>query len=133
MTFGTPVSPETTRSSPRFGSGSSPATTSSPAAILRRARSSVGVIDIAKRIARARSGCASVWFTGRSLRECSGWWRQCLACANAGMHGIIFVELQKYVTARLGESTWAVLLADAGLRNQHYFPSSEYPDTQAMA
>ena len=48
------------------------------------------------------------------------------------MHGIIMVELGKFVEARLGAAGWTKLLADAGLSGRFYVPIEEYPDAEAM-
>jgi hypothetical protein len=47
------------------------------------------------------------------------------------MHGIIFVELRRFVDARFGEGTWHALLADAKLGSQLYVPVTDYPDADA--
>jgi hypothetical protein len=49
------------------------------------------------------------------------------------MHGIIFAELQKYVTARLGAGAWDELLKQAGLGGTLFLPVQEYPDGHALA
>lgn len=49
------------------------------------------------------------------------------------MHGIIFVELKKYVTARHGDGAWRMILRGAGLPAAMYLPVVAYPDEQAAA
>jgi predicted hydrocarbon binding protein len=48
------------------------------------------------------------------------------------MHGLIFVELKKYVEARYNQETWEQLLEKAGLKHQMYRASSVYPDGDAL-
>jgi predicted hydrocarbon binding protein len=48
------------------------------------------------------------------------------------MHGLIFVELKKYVEARYNQETWELLLEKAGLKHQMYLASSVYPDGDAL-
>jgi hypothetical protein len=47
------------------------------------------------------------------------------------MHGIIFVELKKYVDAKLGPDAWGRLLDTAGMRGRLFMPVEEYPDADA--
>lgn len=49
------------------------------------------------------------------------------------MHGLIFVELKKYVTARYDEKTWEALLDKAGLKHQTFLASNVYPDQEILA
>jgi hypothetical protein len=49
------------------------------------------------------------------------------------LHGLIFSELRKYATARLGERAWEPLLAKAGLAGKLYVRVSTYPDTDVTA
>src|SRR5690242_7808413 len=49
------------------------------------------------------------------------------------MHGLIFVELRKYVEARYNKETWEALLEKAGLKHQIFLQSSIYPDGDALA
>src|SRR4029453_9464798 len=49
------------------------------------------------------------------------------------MHGVIFVELRKFVDARLGDTAWPLLLARAGLQERMYLPVQEDPDAEAMS
>jgi predicted hydrocarbon binding protein len=48
------------------------------------------------------------------------------------VHGLIFVELKKYVDARYNQETWERLLDKAGLKHQMYLASSIYPDGDAL-
>jgi hypothetical protein len=49
------------------------------------------------------------------------------------MHGVIFVELKKFVDARLGEAAWTELTDGAGLHGRAYLPVQDYPDAEALA
>ena len=49
------------------------------------------------------------------------------------MHGTILAELEKYVTAKQGASTWSTLLDNAGLGRKEYEPLATYPDTEVVA
>jgi predicted hydrocarbon binding protein len=49
------------------------------------------------------------------------------------MHGAIFVELQKYVSTKLGEEAWPTLLSEAGLAGKAYEALEVYPDEDALA
>ncbi|MBA3258296.1 MAG: heme NO-binding domain-containing protein [Gemmatimonadales bacterium] len=49
------------------------------------------------------------------------------------MHGIVHVELQKYVIARHGRPVWLDLLKQAGIGNKAYLVSQQYPDTDIVA
>ncbi|HEX2327941.1 MAG TPA: heme NO-binding domain-containing protein [Candidatus Angelobacter sp.] len=49
------------------------------------------------------------------------------------MHGLIFVELRKYVVAKFDEKTWEQLLEKAGLKHQMFLASTVYPDQDAIA
>jgi hypothetical protein len=49
------------------------------------------------------------------------------------MHGVIFVELKKFVDARLGEDAWPAILGPAGLDGRVYLPVEDYPDSEAAA
>lgn len=44
------------------------------------------------------------------------------------MHGLIFVELKKFVDARLGEDAWSSITTAAELPGKVYLPVQEYPD-----
>ncbi len=46
------------------------------------------------------------------------------------MHGIIFQELQRYVSKSFGLSAWYGLLKGAALERQLYLPTQHYPDVQ---
>jgi hypothetical protein len=48
------------------------------------------------------------------------------------MHGVIFLELRKFVGARLGDHAWDGLLQQAGLGGQVYLAVKEYPDSDAL-
>jgi hypothetical protein len=49
------------------------------------------------------------------------------------MHGLIFVELKKFVDARLGEAAWRDLLCQAGLDGREYLPVQEHPEAEVLA
>ncbi len=49
------------------------------------------------------------------------------------MHGIIFQELRRYATARLGEQGWDTLVQQAGLTRDSYLAFKSYPDAEAVA
>jgi mitochondrial fission protein ELM1 len=49
------------------------------------------------------------------------------------MHGLIFVELRKYVETKFDAKTWDVLLEKAGLRGNMYLAASVYPDSDILA
>jgi hypothetical protein len=49
------------------------------------------------------------------------------------MHGIVFAELQKFVTHEMGEDSWNQLLREAGLTGKVYMPITEYPDAEIGA
>lgn len=49
------------------------------------------------------------------------------------MHGIIFTELRKYVSGKVGKEAWDGALKDAGLAAKIYLPIQSYPDTEAVA
>jgi hypothetical protein len=49
------------------------------------------------------------------------------------MHGLIFLELKKFVAARLGEAAWRDLLCRAGLEGREYLPVQEHPEAEAIA
>ncbi len=49
------------------------------------------------------------------------------------MHGIIFVELKKYVQSKVGPGTWETLLAKSGLTRTSYLITSVYPDEEMVA
>jgi predicted hydrocarbon binding protein len=47
------------------------------------------------------------------------------------MHGVIFLELRKYVSARLSDKAWDELLTRSGVDSQIYLAVREYPDSDA--
>jgi predicted hydrocarbon binding protein len=49
------------------------------------------------------------------------------------MHGVIFVELKKFLDARFGEACWPRLTARTGLAERSYLPVQEYPNAEAEA
>src|SRR5687767_3491665 len=49
------------------------------------------------------------------------------------MHGSIFLELKKYVVAKLGTSAWQQLLDQSVSQTREFSPLQEYPDSDAMA
>lgn len=49
------------------------------------------------------------------------------------MHGLIFVELRKYVESKYDHETWELLLEKAGLQHHMYLGSAVYPDGDALA
>jgi predicted hydrocarbon binding protein len=49
------------------------------------------------------------------------------------MHGIIFQELRRYATARMGEQGWDTLLQQAGLPRNIYLAFKSYPDEEVVA
>jgi len=49
------------------------------------------------------------------------------------MHGIIFQELRRYATARMGEQGWDTLLQQAALSRSSYLAFKSYPDEEAVA
>jgi hypothetical protein len=49
------------------------------------------------------------------------------------MHGIIHVELKKFVEANHGGNAWKAVLNDAGLSNKIYLANAIYPDQEAVA
>ncbi len=49
------------------------------------------------------------------------------------MHGLIHLELQKFVEERFGARAWAALTQRAGLASEIYTPLRSYPDEQMLA
>jgi hypothetical protein len=49
------------------------------------------------------------------------------------MHGIIHVELKKYVETKHGSAAWTSILNDSGLSGKLYLPISSYPDEEIVA
>jgi len=45
------------------------------------------------------------------------------------MHGIIYLELKKYVEARGGSSLWRSLINEVGLEGSHFLPTKVYDDS----
>lgn len=48
------------------------------------------------------------------------------------MHGIIFVELKKYVDAKVGPGAWDKLLGMAGMPAHIFMPVRQYPDEDVV-
>jgi len=48
------------------------------------------------------------------------------------MHGIIHVELKKYVETKHDRDTWKAILKQAGLENTIYMPTMSYPDEETV-
>jgi len=46
------------------------------------------------------------------------------------MHGIVFVELEKFVTHTHGSNAWAQLTSHVGVAGKIYLPINEYPDSE---
>jgi predicted hydrocarbon binding protein len=49
------------------------------------------------------------------------------------MHGLIFVQLKKYASTRLGVEAWDELLHKAALKGRMYLPVQQYPDDEMHA
>jgi predicted hydrocarbon binding protein len=49
------------------------------------------------------------------------------------MHGLIHLELQKFVEERFGAKAWAELVRKAGVASEIYTPLRSYPDEQMLA
>jgi hypothetical protein len=49
------------------------------------------------------------------------------------LHGLIHLELQKFVTASYGAAAWTKMLEGAGLMTEVYTPLASYPDSQIVA
>ncbi|HEX6766838.1 MAG TPA: heme NO-binding domain-containing protein [Polyangiaceae bacterium] len=49
------------------------------------------------------------------------------------MHGLIHLELQKFVESKLGAEAWGTLLKRANLASEVYTPLASYPDEQMLA
>ena len=49
------------------------------------------------------------------------------------MHGIVLMELKKYVEQSYGSPTWQALLLAAGLQNRMYTAMGEYADAEVLA
>jgi hypothetical protein len=48
------------------------------------------------------------------------------------MHGSIFLELRKYVDAKLGGDAWGALLSQAGMPGREFTLLAEYPDQDVV-
>jgi hypothetical protein len=48
------------------------------------------------------------------------------------MHGVIFLELRKFVVARLGEGAWDDLARQSGLGSSIFLAVKDYPDSDAI-
>lgn len=49
------------------------------------------------------------------------------------MQGVIFLNLQKFVRERFGESLWTTIQQDAGAKGHVYLPSQTYPADELVA
>lgn len=49
------------------------------------------------------------------------------------MHGIVFAELQKFVTHVRGANAWGDLLTQAGMKNRIFVPLTAYPDAEILS
>jgi predicted hydrocarbon binding protein len=49
------------------------------------------------------------------------------------MHGLIFVQLKKYASSRLGPEAWDELLHKSALQGRMYLPVQQYPDDELQA
>ncbi len=49
------------------------------------------------------------------------------------MHGLIFLELKKFVDARLGEIAWSEILGQTGLEGREYLPVRQHGDAEAAS
>jgi predicted hydrocarbon binding protein len=49
------------------------------------------------------------------------------------MHGVVFTELEKFVSTNHGTSGWEELTKRAGLAGKMYLPVKEYPDSEIKA
>jgi predicted hydrocarbon binding protein len=49
------------------------------------------------------------------------------------MHGLIFVELKKFVATRFGPDAWRDILHKTGENHRIYLPSRAYPDAEMLA
>lgn len=49
------------------------------------------------------------------------------------MHGLVFVELERFATATLGKELWQAAARAAGLEERVYVPISSYPDAELVA
>lgn len=49
------------------------------------------------------------------------------------MHGVIFLELTRFVDARFGPSAWRGIVREAGLTTTIFLPTQLYPDADLLA
>lgn len=49
------------------------------------------------------------------------------------MHGVIFLEFNRFVDAEFGPQAWKSAVADAGLPNAIFLPTQLYPDPDLLA
>lgn len=49
------------------------------------------------------------------------------------MHGVIFLELNRFVDSRFGPSVWKEVVRQAGLSNPVFLPTQLYPDADLLA
>ncbi|HNI11096.1 MAG TPA: heme NO-binding domain-containing protein, partial [bacterium] len=49
------------------------------------------------------------------------------------MHGIVFLELRKFVEQNMGKDGWRNLLKQTEIEVDHYMPSQTYPDSELYA
>jgi predicted hydrocarbon binding protein len=49
------------------------------------------------------------------------------------MHGMVFGELERFVSEKHGKAQWKVLLDKAGLGNRMYLAVNEYPDAEIVS
>ena len=49
------------------------------------------------------------------------------------MHGIVFAELQKFVTSKLAHDGWKKVAEKAGLAHKVYLAAGQYPDSEIVS
>jgi hypothetical protein len=49
------------------------------------------------------------------------------------VHGLIHIELERFVRARLGDEAWARACEDAGVAGDSYKATTQYPDAELVA
>jgi nitrite reductase (NADH) large subunit len=49
------------------------------------------------------------------------------------MHGILFVQLKKFIDRDLGGASWSALLDQTGLKGNFYLPLQDYPDDELFS
>lgn len=49
------------------------------------------------------------------------------------MHGVIFVELKKYVDAKVGGDAWRALVEKSGIKTKMFMAMSSYDDAELLA